>query len=205
MNHVFHHFLCHFVLVFFDDILIYSKTWTSHLTHVDKVLNLLSKSTFVVECEVCQCNKGEIVTTLGTLQLLLIPPAIWRDISMDFIVFLPKSVNKSVIMVVVDRILKYDHLCPLKNPFKHPEWLKYSRIISSRFMAYLILFSLEEIPLSPVIFGKNCSSYRAPNCILAQPIIHIQMDKLKFSTSVWKHICGVLHLRGKIGGLSGYS
>ena len=35
MNHVFHPFLCHFVLVFFDDILIYSKTWQSHLAHVD--------------------------------------------------------------------------------------------------------------------------------------------------------------------------
>jgi hypothetical protein len=35
MNHVFHPFLYHFVLVFFDDILIYSKTWTDHLAHVD--------------------------------------------------------------------------------------------------------------------------------------------------------------------------
>jgi hypothetical protein len=35
VNHVFCPFLCHFVLVFFDDILIYSKTWTSHLAHVD--------------------------------------------------------------------------------------------------------------------------------------------------------------------------
>jgi hypothetical protein len=42
MNHVFHPFLHHFVLVFFDDILIYSKTWTNHLTHVDQVLRLLS-------------------------------------------------------------------------------------------------------------------------------------------------------------------
>jgi hypothetical protein len=42
MNHVFHPFLHHFVLVFFDDILIYSKTWTYHLAHVDRVLHLLS-------------------------------------------------------------------------------------------------------------------------------------------------------------------
>jgi hypothetical protein len=42
MNHVFCPFLCHFVLVFFDDILIDSKTLTNHLTHVDQVLHLLS-------------------------------------------------------------------------------------------------------------------------------------------------------------------
>jgi hypothetical protein len=42
MNQVFHPFLHHFVLVFFDDILIYRKTWTDHLAHVDRVLHLLS-------------------------------------------------------------------------------------------------------------------------------------------------------------------
>ena len=43
MNHVFHPFLRHFVLVFFDDILIYSKTWPSHISHVNQALHLLSK------------------------------------------------------------------------------------------------------------------------------------------------------------------
>jgi hypothetical protein len=42
MNHVFCPFLHHFVLVFFDDILIYSKTWQSHVSHVDQILHLLS-------------------------------------------------------------------------------------------------------------------------------------------------------------------
>jgi hypothetical protein len=36
---------------------------------------------------------------------------------MDFITGLPKSGNKSVIMVVVDRFFKYAHLCALQHPF----------------------------------------------------------------------------------------
>jgi hypothetical protein len=74
-------------------------------------------STFVDECELFQCNKGEIFKDLGTLQPLSIPSAIWRYISMDFIIGLPKSGNKSIIMVVVDRLSKYAHFCALKNPF----------------------------------------------------------------------------------------
>jgi hypothetical protein len=62
-------------------------------------------------------QQGKIVKAPGTLQPLLIPPAIWRDISMDFIAGLPKSCNKSVIMVFVDRLSNYAHLYPLQHPF----------------------------------------------------------------------------------------
>jgi hypothetical protein len=72
---------------------------------------------FVAECDVCQCNKKETVKSLGTLQPLPIPPAIWKDISMDFITGLPKSGNKSFIMVVVDLLFKYAHLCTLQHSF----------------------------------------------------------------------------------------
>jgi hypothetical protein len=72
---------------------------------------------FVAECEVCQRNKGETIKSPGTLQPLPIPPAIWKDISMDFITGLPKSGNKSMIMVVVDRLSKYAHFCALPHPF----------------------------------------------------------------------------------------
>jgi hypothetical protein len=71
----------------------------------------------IVECEVCQCNKRETVKSPGTLQPLPIPPAIWKDISMDFITGLPKSRNKSVIMVVVDLLSKYAHFRALPHPF----------------------------------------------------------------------------------------
>ena len=37
---------------------------------------------------------------------------------MDFIIGLPKSEGKSVIMVVVDRLTKYAHYCALSHPFK---------------------------------------------------------------------------------------
>jgi hypothetical protein len=47
----------------------------------------------------------------------MIPPAIWRDISMDFIMGLPKSGNKLVLMVVVYRLSKYSYFCALQHPF----------------------------------------------------------------------------------------
>jgi hypothetical protein len=72
---------------------------------------------FVVECDVYQHNKGETVKLSDTLQLLLIPHAIWKDIFMDFITGLPKSGNKSVIMVFVDRLSKYAHFYTLQHPF----------------------------------------------------------------------------------------
>jgi hypothetical protein len=71
----------------------------------------------MVECDVCQWNKGTIVKTPGTLQPLSISSSIWMDISMDFIVGLPKSSNKSVIMVIVDRLSKYSYLFSLQHPF----------------------------------------------------------------------------------------
>ena len=71
---------------------------------------------FFIECEVFQRNKGETVKSLGVLQPLPILASMWM-ISMDFIVGLPKAGNMPVIMVVVDRLSKYAHFCPLPHPF----------------------------------------------------------------------------------------
>jgi hypothetical protein len=43
MNYIFKPFLGKFVLVFIDDILIYSKSWEEHVEHVDRVLQLLKE------------------------------------------------------------------------------------------------------------------------------------------------------------------
>jgi hypothetical protein len=46
---------------------------------------------------------------------------------MDFIIGLPKSEGKSLIMVIVDRLTKYTHFCALFHPFK-------ASIVSTAFM-----------------------------------------------------------------------
>ena len=47
MNHVFREQLRKFVLVFFDDILIYSRTWSDHLQHLDMVLGIMKHNHFM--------------------------------------------------------------------------------------------------------------------------------------------------------------
>jgi hypothetical protein len=56
MNSIFKPFLRKFVLVFFDDILIYSKYWEDHVQHVDKVLQLLKEKQLY--CKPSKCFFG---------------------------------------------------------------------------------------------------------------------------------------------------
>lgn len=72
---------------------------------------------FVAKCLVCQQNKVDTIKTPSLLQPLAIPSQRWEEVSMDFIMGLPKSEGNSVIMMVVDTLTKYAHFCALSHPF----------------------------------------------------------------------------------------
>ncbi|WVZ12616.1 hypothetical protein V8G54_017146 [Vigna mungo] len=72
---------------------------------------------FVAKCLVCQQHKYLTSSPQGLLQPLPVPNAIWEELSMDFIVRLPKSQGFDAILVVVDRLSKYAHFLPLKHPY----------------------------------------------------------------------------------------
>ncbi|KAL4332005.1 hypothetical protein GQ457_07G011040 [Hibiscus cannabinus] len=65
---------------------------------------------FVTECQVCQRMKSASLSPAGLLQPLPIPDQVFEDISLDFIVGLPKSNGKEIIMVIVDRLTKYTQI-----------------------------------------------------------------------------------------------
>lgn len=59
----------------------------------------------------------EALHLAGQLQPLDVPTQVWSDISFDFIEGLPKVNGKSVILMVVDLLLKYAHFIALGHPY----------------------------------------------------------------------------------------
>lgn len=72
---------------------------------------------FVKNCSIRQKNKYDASAYPGLVQPLKITSTAWSHISMDFIEGLPKSLGKTVIWVVVDRLTKYGHVIALSHPY----------------------------------------------------------------------------------------
>lgn len=71
MNQIFRDHLRKFVLVFFDDILIYSRSWAEHIQHLREVFSILAKHQFHVKGSKCIFGEtsieylGHVITQTG--------------------------------------------------------------------------------------------------------------------------------------------
>ena len=70
---------------------------------------------YIASCKICCQAKDDRHKPYGLLQPLPTPKRPWSYVSMDFITDLPKSRDKSVIMVIVDRLTKMAHFIPFRN------------------------------------------------------------------------------------------
>lgn len=60
MNDIFRPILYQFVLVFFDDILVYSSSWEEHISHVRQVFSILCQHKLSVKYKKCDFGKNEL-------------------------------------------------------------------------------------------------------------------------------------------------
>ena len=60
VNSIFRLYLRKFILVFFDDILIYSASWSSHLEHVKQALEVLKQQQFFIKISKCNFAQQEL-------------------------------------------------------------------------------------------------------------------------------------------------
>ncbi|XP_047150879.1 uncharacterized protein K02A2.6-like [Vigna umbellata] len=100
---------------------------------------------FLASCLVCQQHKYLSSSLQGLLQPLPIPNAIWEEISMDFIMKLPKSHGYDAVLVVVDRLSKYGQFIPLKHPYS-------ARTIAKVFVKEIVW--LHGIPI-PIVSDRD--------------------------------------------------
>ena len=60
-NHVLHPFLEKFIMVYFDDILVYSKNLDKHVEHLRAVLEMLRKERLYVKLKKCNFCTNQLV------------------------------------------------------------------------------------------------------------------------------------------------
>nr|GEU58822.1 reverse transcriptase domain-containing protein [Tanacetum cinerariifolium] len=106
MDRVCKPYLDKFLIVFIDDILIYSKDEKEHKEHLKAILELLKKEKLYAKFSKCEF----------WIRKPAIPEWKWDNITMDFITKLPKSSQGfDTIWLIVDQLTKSAHFLPIRE------------------------------------------------------------------------------------------
>jgi Integrase zinc binding domain len=111
--------------------------------------------THVRGCEICQLNKHETKSPPRLLEPIAKPEVAWQVITIDFICGMPKSENKEVIMVVIDKFTKFDHFIHLFYPYTLSEVARVFLKNIYKLHGYQTRSLQIEIPYSLVYFRKR--------------------------------------------------
>jgi len=139
MNRIFHTYLDRFVVVFIDDILIYSKSEEEHAEHLRIVLQVLKEKKLYAKLSKCELwleevsflghiisgsgivvdpSKVEHQKLVGLLTPLDVPEWKWDSISKDFVTSLPNTpIGHDAIWVIMDRLTKSAHFILINISF----------------------------------------------------------------------------------------
>jgi len=61
MNEVLRPFLDDFVIVYLDDILVYSRTWSEHMLNLGRVFSVLSENKLKLNLKKCEVGRRHLV------------------------------------------------------------------------------------------------------------------------------------------------
>ena len=124
----------------------------------------------VAICDTCQRVKAEHQRPAGLLQPLKVPEWKWEEISMNFIVGLPRTqAGYDSIWVIVDRLTKVAHFIPLKTTYSGAR-------LAELYMSRIVC--LHSIPKK--IMSDRGSQFTSRFC----EKLHESMDtKLNFSSA----------------------
>ena len=88
---------------------------------------------YIAKCDTCQKVKAIHLRSAGELQPLPIPSWKWEDVSMDFIVGLPKtSKGFDLVWVIVDQLTKSAYFLPVKTIYPT---IQYAKMYLARIMS----------------------------------------------------------------------
>jgi hypothetical protein len=124
---------------------------------------------FVDTCAVCKQEKPEHVKYPGLLKPLQVPDQAWHVVSLDFIDGLPKSAGYTSILVVVDKLTKYNHFLPLSHPYTASQ-------VAQLYLDHV--FKLHGMPEALISDRDSIFTSR-----LWQALFHLSRTEMRMSTA----------------------